>query len=123
MNDPNVFLEKGIYKRGSSWDFTLTRTFNGVPVDMTGLITRAMFRRDDPAGEVVATLAVGTGITITNPASGRIDLRVSQQDTAKFSDGDTVCFDVEQTNPADPTYAWQSLTYFFMVSEQVTRDE
>lgn len=124
MCDSNVVLDKGIYKRGSSWDFALKRTQPGTnrPTDLTGLSTRIMFRRGSPAGEVVVTLEEGSGATVADPLSGIVAFRVSQIDSAKFADGDVVCFDVEQTNPADLDYAWQSLTYYFSVVEQVTRD-
>lgn len=123
MTDSIVEI-KGYFKRGSSWDFALIRKNPDLtPVNMTGLTTRAMFRRGDPDGVIVATLSVGTGITISDPIAGRIDLRVSKTDSEKFEAGDVACFDVEQENPADPTYAWQSMTYSFEVVEQVTRDD
>lgn len=123
MADDVVEL-KGYFKRGSSWDIGFFRkTPAGAPVIMTGLVTRAMFRRGDPNGPIVATLTEGDGITIADPTSGRIQMRVSKLDSALFAEGDTACFDIEQENPLDPTFAWQSLTYQFTVVEQVTRDD
>lgn len=120
----NVVALKGYFKRGSSWDIALTREDPaGLPVDMTGLTTRAMFRRGDPSGPIVVTLTPGNGINIADPTAGKIQMRVSKLNSAKFADGDMAFFDVEQENPLDPTFAWQSLTYCFDVVEQVTRDD
>lgn len=122
MSDPVTL--NGYFKRGSSWDIGFLRKDpTGAPVNMTGLVTRAMFRRGDPNGPLVVTLEENDGINIADPLSGRIQMRVSKTDSALFAEGDTVCFDLEQENPLDPTYAWQSLTYQFTVVEQVTRDD
>jgi len=114
----------GEYKRGSSWSLTMIRrdSTNAV-VDMTGLVTRAMFRANGLYEPVVLTLDETEGVVIDDPAAGRIVLELSREQTPLFAAGDKVFFDVEQTDPLNPRYEWQSKTYFFKVIEQVTRDD
>ena len=115
---------QGYFKRGSSWQISLTRkTANGAPVNLSELVTRAMFRVGGENGLVMLTLAAGTGIDIIDPATGTITLKVSRTQSELFTAGDKVYFDVEQTSATDADYAWQSQTYYFSVIEQVTRDD
>ncbi len=114
----------GYFKRGSSWEISLTRLNpDQTPVNLTGLVTRAMFRTGGVNGPVVVTLTEGAGIEIANPATGTLTLKISRTQSELFTAGDTVFFDIEQTLPATPTYACQSMTYYFVVIEQVTRDD
>ena len=117
-------LLSGTFKRGSSWTIGLTRKDSaGDPIDMTGLTTRAMFRVGSVNGTVKFTLTNAAGIVITDPTSGVMSLQVSRTQSALFASGEKAYFDVEQTNVADLTFEWQSLTYYFSVDEQVTRDD
>jgi hypothetical protein len=114
---------EGFFKRGSSWFFGMTRKDeNLVAVDFTGLVTRAMFRVGGVDGELIVTLTEGAGITV-DPLTGRIELKLNRTQTPLFAAKDKVYFDVEQTDPLDATYEWQSFTYFFKVEQQVTRDD
>lgn len=112
----------GFFKRGSSWDISVARTADGAPVDLTGLTHRAMFRLGDETGEELFELTEGDGLTVADPASGTVSIRVSASRSASLDAGDTVCFDLEQTDPLDATFAWHSPTYFIVVAESVTRD-
>lgn len=117
-------LLSGTFKRGSSWVIGFTRKDSaGAPVDMTGLVTRAMFRAGSVNGEVKFTLDDDAGIVIEDPTTGVMSLQVSRSQSALFAGGDKAYFDIEQTAPSDPTFEWQSLTYYFPVIEQVTRDD
>lgn len=117
-------LLSGTFKRGSSWVIGFTRQDSaGDPVDMTGLTTRAMFRVGSVNGEVKFTLDENDGIVIDDPTTGVMSLKVSRTNSALFAGGEKAYFDIEQTTPGDPTFEWQSLTYYFPVIEQVTRDD
>lgn len=117
-------LLSGYYKRGSSWALSLTRKDSaGTPIDMTGLVTRAMFRAGNVDGEVRFTLEDGDGIAIADPTAGVMDLQISRTRSALFASGEKVYFDVEQTQPLDPAFEYQTLTYWFTVVQQVTRDD
>lgn len=117
-------LLSGTFKRGSSWTIGFTRKDSaGDPIDMTGLTTRAMFRVGSVNGTVKFTLDDSAGIVIDDPTTGVMSLQVTRTQSALFAGGDKAYFDVEQTNAADLTFEWQSLTYYFPVIEQVTRDD
>ena len=117
-----ITLSKGYFKRGSTWTVQLTRKDNaGAAVDMTGLTTRAMFRDGSVDGPVVATLTDGNGITIADPTTGVIALSLTATQSALFTAGSRVYFDIEQTDPVSG-YVWQSPTYRFPVDQEVTRD-
>ena len=122
MNKP--VLLSGTFKRGSSWTIGFTRKDSaGAPVDMTGVTTRAMFRASSVNGTVKFTLTDADGIVIADPATGVMSLKISRVNSALFAGGDKAYFDVEQTSVADSDFEWQSLTYYFPVIEQVTRDD
>lgn len=117
-------LLSGTFKRGSSWIIGFTRKDSlGAPVDITGLTTRAMFRAGSVNGDVKFTLDDDAGIVIDGLLTGVMSLKVSRAQSALFAGGDKAYFDIEQTNPSDPTFEWKSLTYYFPVIEQVTRDD
>jgi hypothetical protein len=114
----------GEYKRGSYWAIVhVRRNPDDSGVDMTGLVTRDMFRANGLYEPVVVTLNETAGIVIDDPTSGRIGLELSRDQTPLFAAGDKVFFDIEQTDPLNPKYEWQSKTYWFKVIEQVTRDD
>ena len=119
----NPVALSGTFKRGSSVTIGLTRKAGDVAVDMTGLDTRAMFRSGSVNGVVLFTLDDDDGIVIDDPTTGYMSLEVSRENSALMTAGTKIYFDVEQTNPSDPTYEWQSLTYYFKPDEQVTRDD
>lgn len=122
MNRPTLL--SGTFKRGSSWTIGFTRKDSaGDPVDMTGLATRAMFRVGSVNGDVKFTLDESDGIVIADPTTGVMSLQISRTNSALFTAGDKAYFDIEQTTIADHDFEWQSLTYYFPVIEQVTRDD
>lgn len=112
----------GYFKRGSTWTIGLTRKApDGTPIDLTGLETRAMFREGSVDGTVIVTLTDSEGITIDEPETGFISFTISAIQSALFSPGAKVYFDVEQTNSLGEV--WQSQTYIFSVVQEVTRDD
>lgn len=120
MSKP-AFLH-GYFKRGSTWRIGLTRKApDSTPVDLTGLMTRAMFREGGVDGTVIVTLTDGEGVTIDEPETGFISFTISAIQSALFSPGAKVYFDVEQTDSATGE-VWQSQTYMFSVVQEVTRD-
>lgn len=51
----------GMFKRGSTWRIALTRKdAAGTPINLTGLVTRIMFRADSADGAVIVTLSDGS---------------------------------------------------------------
>lgn len=122
MDSGEVVELSGFFKRGASWDVTVTRTADGDPVDLTGLVHRAAFRSGSPDGEVLFELSEGDGLTVATPASGTVAVRVSAARSATVDAGETVCFDLEQTDPLDATFKWLSPTYSITAAESVTRD-
>ena len=112
--------EPEAYKVGSTWSFSLVRKQpNGEPVDLTGLIVRAMFRAVSVDGAVVVTLVEGGGIEVTDE-TGHVALTIDAEISASIATGIWVYFDVEMTNPATG-HVWQSNTYRFRTEQQVTR--
>ena len=113
----------GYFKRGSTWRILVTsKDETGAVVDMTGLTTRAMFREGGVDETVIVELDELIGITIADPTNGQIQLELSAVQSALFSPGAKVFFDIEQINEATG-YVWQSQTYRFSVVQEVTRDD
>lgn len=112
----------GFFKRGSTWQILHTRKDDqGAAVNISGLTQRVMFREGGVDGEVKVTLTDSDGITVTTPASGVSQLKVTALQSALFSPGAKVYFDIEQTDPVTGD-VWQSNTYKFSVEQEVTRD-
>jgi hypothetical protein len=113
----------GYFKRGSTWLLRVRRKDeNGDPVDITGLTTRAMFREGGVDEPVVITLDETSGIAVSiDPTNGIIDLEITATQSALFSPGAKVFFDIEQVNDVTG-HVWQSQTYRFSVVQEVTRD-
>jgi hypothetical protein len=88
---------------------------------MTGLTTRAMFREGGVDETVIVTLDETAGITIADPTNGGIQLELSATQSALFSPGAKVFFDIEQID-TNTGHVWQSQTYRFSVVQEVTRD-
>jgi hypothetical protein len=108
------------YKVGSTWRFVLTRKSPaGVPIDLTGLAVRAMFRAASPSGLAVFTATELNAITI-EAALGRVTIVLPPSQTVLFTSVPVVVFDIEMTLGDD---AWQSPTYKFKTEAEVTRDD
>lgn len=104
------------YKVGSTWTFVVRRTDSAKgPIDLTGLSTRAMFREGSATGPVIATL---TGRDRGDAGTGQAVLTLTPEQTALFTPGSKVVFDVEMSRPG---YAWQSPTYRIKTEAEVTR--
>lgn len=113
---------EGFFKRGSTWRISITRKNPDLtPVDLTGLATRVMFREGGVDGTVIVEIDDAAGITIADPTTGIIELELTAAQSALFTPGATVYFDVEQTDSVTGD-VWQSVTYKFKVDQEVTRD-
>jgi hypothetical protein len=112
----------GYFKRGSTWLLKVTRKDEtGTVIDMTGLTTRAMLREGGVDEPVVVTLDETDGITIADPATGEIELELSAVQSALFSPGAKVFFDIEQID-TNTGYVYQTPTFSFKTVQEVTRD-
>jgi hypothetical protein len=74
--------------RGEHVVYTITLTESGAAVDLTGVTTmRWTMRTNYPASSVIsdadATLSktIGSGLTVTNPTSGVVELEIVKADT------------------------------------------
>jgi hypothetical protein len=107
------------FKSGSTWTFHFTRKAGtpAVPVDITGLTSRVMFRASGVDGPVIATL--GNSDITNGGALGTIALTLSATQTALFSPGVWHYLDIEMTAPGG--YVWQSPTMRFKPEQEVTR--
>ena len=115
-----TITQPAAYKTGSTWTFVLTRKQpNGEPVDLTGLIVRAMFRAGSADGDVVATLEDGAGLVIDAEA-GQTTMEIGAITSGTVDPGIWVFFDVEMVEPVSGR-VWQSSTYRFKTEAEVTR--
>lgn len=83
--------------QGASWDYTLTWTTNGTPVDLTNYTARMDVRVSHHANTAVLELASGSGITLGGTA-GTILLEASAVETAGVPSGQYV-YDLELVSP------------------------
>lgn len=107
------------FKVGSTWTFHFTRKAGtpAVPVDITGLTSRVMFRADGVDGPVVLTI---TNDAITNGgATGIILFTLSATQTAALTPGKWHYLDIEMTAPGG--HVWQSPTMRFKPEQEITR--
>ena len=112
---------EGFFKRGSTWRISITRKNPDLtPVDITGLATRVMFREGGVDGTVIAEIDDAVGVS-NGQDTGVIELELTAAQSALFTPGATVYFDVEQTDSVSGD-VWQSVTYKFKVDQEVTRD-
>lgn len=107
------------FKVGSTWTFHFNRKAGtpAVPVDITGLISRIMFRADGLESPVALTL---TNDAITNGgATGIILFTLSATQTATLVPNKWHYFDIEMTAPGG--HVWQSPTMRFKTEQESTR--
>jgi hypothetical protein len=68
---------------GDDLGFTLALTYDGTPLDLTGLTVTAVIKpRPTSADSDGTSYAAGTGITVTDAASGAVSWEVPHADTA-----------------------------------------
>lgn len=107
------------FKVGSTWTFQFTRKAGNpaVAVDITGLTSRVMFRKDGVDGTVVLTIA---DADIANGGgTGELSFALSAAQTAGLTPGRWHYFDIEMT--AVSGNVWQSPTMRFKPEQEVTR--
>ena len=112
----------GFWKRGSPWDFSIIRRFNGVAVDISEQSPRAMFRIESVDGPVILTVDSSTGLTIPTPANGTIQFNLDDAQTVLFPVGVKVYFDIELSDTLSGKVTWQSPTYYIVAEQEVTRN-
>lgn len=79
--------------QGASWDYTLTWTTNGTPVNLTDFTARMDVRVSHASSTTVLELTSGSGITLGGTA-GTILLEASPAETAGVPSGQYV-YDLE----------------------------
>lgn len=106
------------FKCGSTWSFLITRKAGtpAVPVDITGMTGRVMFRQGSVDGPVIKTVQ-NADLTLGGDA-GTIAWIISATDSVLFTPGNTYLFDVELTSGG---VVWQSPTMRFKTEQEVTR--
>jgi hypothetical protein len=83
--------------QGASWDYTLTWTTSGSPVNLTNYTARMDVRVSHDAPHTVLELTSGSGITLGGTA-GTILLEASPTTTAGVASGQYV-YDLELVSP------------------------
>ena len=83
--------------QGASWDYTLTWTTSGTPVNLTSYTARMDVRVAHDSPDTVLELVSGTGITLGGTA-GTILLEASPTTTAGVASGQYV-YDLELVSP------------------------
>jgi hypothetical protein len=106
------------FKCGSTWSFLITRKAGNpaVPVDLTGMTGRIMFRQGSVDGSVVKTVE-NEELTLGDEA-GTIAWTISATDSVLFTPGNTYLFDIELTSGS---IVWQSPTMKFKTEQEITR--
>ena len=67
----------GDHKKGDTFDgvrFTLTKSSDSSPIDLTGASIACKFRKQTKTGTVVADLSIGSGITVVDAVNGIFDI-------------------------------------------------
>lgn len=89
-----------VYK-GRTWKISVQWTLDGSPVNLTNYIVQSDIKLSTahPSQPALLTLASGSGITITNAASGQFTMSISKTQSAALPIGD-LYFDVAALSPA-----------------------
>ena len=95
---------------GTSQDFPLTmKDLTGNQIDLTGATSNEVlfkYRLNDPDSIARITLAVGSGVTVTNAANGRLFITLLPTHTANV------------TGTATVVYFWAAKAYFSTTFEK-----
>lgn len=96
-------------KRGtSSWySFILFQGDGVTPVDLTGAVVQFQVRQADnngnpsPTGQLMMDLGIGTGLTVSTPTNGTIDINwsLAQADAMQADDSILYFWDLKLTFP------------------------
>lgn len=103
--------------QGASWDYTLTWTTSGTPVNLTNYTARMQVRASHPDQSTVLSLTSGSGITLGGTA-GTILLEASPTTTAGVASGQYV-YDLELVSPGSAVTRLVEGT--FICDPEVTR--
>jgi len=117
MQSPGV-LNLSCYQ-GASWDYTLTWTTGGTPVNLTGYTARMQVRDGYDGSTAIVSLTSGTGITLGGTA-GTIVLALSAIATSAIdaTPSGQYVYDLELVNGSTVTRLVEGT---FIVSPEVTR--
>lgn len=83
-----------ILRAGADYNATLTWTYNGQPINLTGYSYAAQFRSAPTSGVLFANLST----VVTNATAGEMRLSLSRRQTAGLG-GKTGVWDLRQTAP------------------------
>jgi hypothetical protein len=103
--------------QGASWDYTLTWTTSGTPVNLTNYTARMQVRVSHPDQSTVLSITSGSGITLGGTA-GTILLEASPATTAGVPSGQYV-YDLELVSPGSAVTRLVEGT--FICDPEVTR--
>ena len=103
--------------QGASWDYTLTWTTSGTPVNLTNYTARMQVRVSHPDQATVLSITSGSGITLGGTA-GTILLEASPATTAGVPSGQYVS-DLELVSPGSAVTRLGEGT--FLCDPEVTR--
>ena len=94
-----------VVNQGIDWIFTTTwQDSTGTAINTTGYTVQLQIRNQVDNSQVLA-LAVGTGITLTTPASGITTYRVTGTQTAAIPVG-TYYYGIKATSAGGISYDW-----------------
>lgn len=100
MADPFTDFKQQV-ARGDTVIFTatITRPPGGPPVDLSGAQIVCTGRRtlDEPAGDFVFRLELGTGITVTDAPAGQVQVRIPPEATQDLEGWPSLYVDLEVT--------------------------
>lgn len=85
--------------KGRTWKISVQWVLDGSPVNITGYTLKSDLKLDLGLPALV-TLASGSGITVTNAASGQFTMALSRTQTLTLPVGD-LYFDIAALSPAD----------------------
>lgn len=95
--------------QGDSLSFKVIIKSDGTPVNLSGTTTDMDIKRLDDS--VVLSLAVGDGITYTNPGAGEMTILIEPSESLNFDPEYTYRYDIQWTNGTSVrTVAWGTIT-------------
>ena len=118
MQAPGV-LNLSCYQ-GASFDYTLTWSIGGTPVNLTGYSARMQVRDGYDGGSAIVSLVSGTGITLGGTA-GTILLEMSAATTAAIDATPTGQYVYDLELVSGSSYVTRLVEGTFIVEPEVTR--
>lgn len=85
------------FTRGDTAIFAFALTMDGVALDLTGATIRWTAKPSVSDVSALISKAIGSGLTVADPTSGRVDLTFNPQDTRDLDAPATLYWDLEVT--------------------------